>query len=97
MRNGYKQVAESVAVYEAKVASQTTQLDRMNKNFDDGQHLNDGEEDMMGFSGPHYEVALVDDEELRAEEQAISDLEQKKRALEERVASMEKDLHGLLG
>lgn len=85
-----------MAVYEAKVASQTTQLDRMNKNFDDGQHLEDGEEHRMGLSESNYETAPVNDEELLAEEQAIRDLEQKKRALEERVASMEKDLNGLL-
>jgi chromosome segregation ATPase len=96
LRNRYKQVAESVALYEARVASQTAQLDRMNKKLDNGQ--DDGVEDEQAIASaePQHEVAPITDGDLRAEEQAIRELEQKRRALEERVASMEKDLGGLL-
>lgn len=97
LRNRYKHIAESIAFYEAKVARQTAQLDRMHKNFDVDQSQDKGCEDAVDFSEPQYETEPVTDDELRAEEQTIRDLEQKKHALEERVASMEKDLGGLLG
>lgn len=100
LRSRFKQVAESVALYEARVASQTAQLSRMNKSLDSCQDHEDehGDEDTDAIASvnPQHEVAPVTDEELRREEQAIRELEQKKRELEERVASMEKDLGGLL-
>lgn len=94
--NRYKQLAESVALYEAKVANQTSQLNRMNMNLDlDGDHsLRNEQTNVLGADQP--EAAPITDDELRAEEQAIRELEQKKCLLEERVASMEKDLGGLL-
>ena len=98
MRSRFKQVAESVALYEARVASQTAQLSRMNKSLDIGQDHEDEheDEDVIASADPQHEATPVTDEELRTEEQAIRELEQKKRELEERVASMEKDLGGLL-
>lgn len=96
LRNRYKQITESVALYEARVASQTAQLDHMNKNLDNSQDHGEGGEP-TAFVGPQHELVTITDEELRAEEQAVKELEPKKRALEERVASMEKDLGGLLG
>jgi hypothetical protein len=86
-----------VASYEARVANQTAQINRMNKNRDNSQEQDEEGEEAMAFADPQHEnVAPISDDELRAEEQAIRDLEQKKSALEERVASMEKDLGGLL-
>lgn len=89
-------MAESVALYEARVASQTAQLDRMNKTLDKSRDHDEEGDEATAFVEPHRDVAPITDDELRAEEQTIRDLEQKKRALEERVASMEKDLGGLL-
>jgi DASH complex subunit Spc34 len=89
-------VTESVEIYEARVASQTAQLNRMNDKSD---LVQDRMEDGVGGTSPKeaaQEVAPVTDEVLRAEEQEIRELEMKKQALEERVASMEKDLGGLL-
>jgi chromosome segregation ATPase len=96
LRNRYKQVAESVALYEARVASQTAQLDRMNKKLDNGQDDGIEDEQAIASAEPQHEIGPITDEDLRAEEQAVRELEQKRRALEERVASMEKDLGGLL-
>jgi len=89
-------VAESVALYEARVASQTAQLSRMNKGLDNTQDHGDEDGDMIVTAEPPRESAPVTDDDLRAEEQAIIELEQKKREMEERVASMERDLGGLL-
>ncbi|ERF70762.1 hypothetical protein EPUS_05114 [Endocarpon pusillum Z07020] len=100
LRSRFKQVAESVAVYEARVASQTAQLSRMNKSLDSSQDHEDEHQDedadAIASANSQHGAAPVTDEELRTEEQAIRELEQKKRELEERVASMEKDLGGLL-
>ena len=96
LRNRYKQVAESLALYEAKVANQTAQLDRMNQTTDsDDNYEEEGEGVMTGVEA-RREAAPVSDAEMRAEEREITVLEQKKVALEERVKSMEKDLGGLL-
>lgn len=96
MRTRYRQVAESVALYEARVTSQTAQLDRMNKSLDNGQDHVEEDEDVNAVAEPPHEAAPITDDDLRAEEQAIIELEQKKHELEEQVASMEKDLGGLL-
>lgn len=96
LRSRFKQVAESVALYEARVASQTAQLNRINNGLDSSQGHEDEDEEAITSARPQHGAASITDEELRAEEQAIRELEQKKRELEERVASMEKDLGGLL-
>jgi chromosome segregation ATPase len=96
LRNRFDQVAESVAIYEAKVANQTSQLSLMNNILSQGQDYDEENEEVTGAVEARREVAPVTEDELRAEEQEIKELEQKKRALEERVASMEKDLGGLL-
>jgi DASH complex subunit Spc34 len=95
LRSRYRQSVESVALYEAKVASQTAQLDRMNKNSDKNENQDEGDDGTNPPANAH-QVAPVTEEQLRAEEREIKELEQKKIALEERVASMEKDLGGLL-
>ena len=96
LRSRYKQAAESVALYEERVASQTAQLDRMNKSLDNGLDDDEGIENPFASTDPQHEVQPITEDELRAEEQAIRELEQKKREMEERVTSMEKDLGGLL-
>lgn len=78
------------------MASQTSQLNRLNMNLDhDGDHTL-GNEQTNVLSAYQPAAAPITDDELLAEEQVIRELEQKKRLLEERVASMEKDLGGLL-
>lgn len=85
-----------MALYEAKVASQTTQLDSMNKNYDDFEDNEKEGEETTAAAQRRHEVAAITEDDLLAEEQEIRELERKKGALEERVSSMEKDLGGLL-
>ena len=68
----------------------------MNKTTDSDQNYEDnGDEELAAVEAQH-EITTITDDDLRAEQQGIKELEQKKLALEERVASMEKDLGGLL-
>lgn len=96
LRNRYRQIGESIAIYEEKVAKQQLKLERMNKSSEFVSESQD-EEDDDEDGGVHPAAgATVTEEDLRIEEQEIKDLELKKRTLEERVAGMEKDLGGLL-
>lgn len=96
LRNRYRQISESVAVYEEKVSKQQSRLERMNKSSDFGSQSQDEEEDFED-GGVHQTAGPgVTEEDIRLEEQEIKQLELKKRTLEERVAGMEKDLGGLL-
>lgn len=90
LRNRYATVAQSIAQYEARVAQQTEQLGRMNRSQEFGSRYPDEQED------DDTSQTAVTEEDLVAEEQEIRELEARKRALEERVAGMEKDLGGLL-
>jgi hypothetical protein len=96
LRNRYRQIGESVAVYEDKVVKQQLKLERMNKSSE-FESESQGEEDNDKEGGVHPVAgATATEEDLRIEEQEIKELELKKRTLEERVAGMEKDLGGLL-
>lgn len=86
LRKRHTQTAESIATYETLVASQTARLDQIRKDAPYEQN----------FAGElSHDVHIVTDEELQAEEREIRELERKKMALDEQVASMEKDLGGL--
>lgn len=93
LRNRYRQIGESVAVYEEKVAKQQLKLERINKSSEFGSESQEEEDD---YKEGGVRPAAVTEEDLRIEEQEIKELELKKRTLEERVADMEKDLGGLL-
>jgi vacuolar-type H+-ATPase subunit I/STV1 len=58
------------------------------------------EDDQDGFAPAPVaqpEVPDVTDEDIEREMAEISDLERRKRTLEQRVAGMERDLGGLIG
>ena len=95
LRTRYGQIQESLQHYEQKVARQTRELERMNRS--DGWDADD-DEDGEGRETPGSEEVEVEvtDEDLRREEEEITELERKKRELEERVNGMERDLGGLL-
>ena len=96
LRNRYRQIAESVALYEEKVMKQQARLERLNKGSDFGsQSQDEDEEDLETRHSKGTSEAAVTEEDLRLEEQEIKEFELKKRALEERVTGMEKDLSGL--
>lgn len=94
LRSRHRNIAESIAHHEDKVAKQQTKLNRINTSSDYGQNAY---EDEIENALPGGKVEKMDTEQdLEAEEQEIQELEEKKRTLEERVSGMEKDLGGLL-
>lgn len=98
LRNRYRQTAESVALYEEKVMKQQSRLEKKNKGAGLGRSQSQDDDGIDIDTG----LALTDagntvtDDDLRLEEQEIKEFEMRKRALEERVTGMEKDLGGLL-
>ena len=94
LRSRHKQVTGSIAHYEARVASQAVQLERMNKP----SGISDDEYSMADEERPEplMEEAPVTEDDLEQEREEIRALEEKKKILEERVNSMQKDLGGLL-
>jgi type IV secretory pathway VirD2 relaxase len=95
LRNRYRHTAESIAIYEEKVLKQQSKLERMNKSSDFGSQSQDEDGDCEEGMQQVFEPGMTE-EDLRLEEQEIKELELKKRALEERVTGIEKDLGGLL-
>lgn len=87
LRGRYGQLRTNIRHYEERVATQTKELERMNRSSDWDHDDGDLEEE---------EVCEVTEEDLRAEEEEIRELEAKKKALEERVSGMERDLGGLM-
>ena len=96
LRDRYRQIAESVDIYEKKVSKQESRLERMNKSSDLGYQSQDDEEEDEDAVTMQVVESSVTEEDFRLEEQEIKDLELKKRILEERVTGIEKDLGGLL-
>ena len=98
LRDRHGQISKSIDLYEDKVTKQISKLERVNKGSAYGS---DEEQDrgnsMKNVADPKAVGNLVIGEALRLEEQEIRELEMRKRALQERVAGMEKDLGGLLG
>ena len=100
LRTRYEQLNSSIGRYEAKVSRQMAQLARMNKHKDGNEfYKGEDEEDLESevvdeADGP--EEVYVTEEDLKREDEEIRELEKKKRALEDRVSGMERDLGGLL-
>lgn len=94
LRTRHSRVAESVQEYESKVMKQQIRLNHTNR----GDELDDGMDaegkDTLSVSVGKPSVMTEDD--LRAEENEIRELEAKKKMLEERIAGMERDMGGLL-
>jgi hypothetical protein len=94
LRARHQQISESIEEYDTKVQRQQSRMDKLNKGSDYGMNVDDEEE--TAENGDANAAPALTEEDLRMEEQEIRELELKKRALEERVAGMEKDLGGLL-
>ena len=99
LRARHGQFASSVARFEARVSRQTGQLAQMNKwqssnsGYDDDNH---DESEENTFPQSAYEQPQFTAADLAREEGEIRELEKKKRLLEERVSSMDRDLGGLM-
>ncbi|KAL5113791.1 hypothetical protein ACEQ8H_008327 [Pleosporales sp. CAS-2024a] len=87
MRQRHSQVVASIAYYEERLDQQTSELQRLNRNRDFLDEIEDEEE--------AQEAPLLSEEDLRREEEEMRQLERKKRELEDRVHSMSRDISGL--
>jgi chromosome segregation ATPase len=88
MRQRHAQVTASIDYYEERLAEQTTQLSRLNRNRDFMDEEEEVEEEQP-------EAPPLSEEDLRREEEEMRQLERKKRELEDRVHSMSRDISGL--
>jgi chromosome segregation ATPase len=88
MRQRHAQVTASIDYYEERLAEQTTQLGRLNRNRDFIEEEEDLEEKQP-------EAPPLSEEDLQREEEEMRQLERKKRELEDRVHSMSRDISGL--
>ncbi|KIW61647.1 hypothetical protein PV05_01746 [Exophiala xenobiotica] len=91
LRNRYQEVAASLSSLEEKVSKQQSQLDRRNKSF---EFDDEAENDLRNTDGDN--TVMLTEQDFQNEENEIRELEAKKKALEERVSGMERDLGGLL-
>jgi len=84
-------ISESIAHLEDRVATNTAELDEMRRCY------GDDEDDFQPAPMAQLDVPEVTDEDLERELAEIRDLELRKRAMQERVTGMERDLGGLIG
>lgn len=88
LRQKYSHQCNTLAYYEAKVAEQQEALERINADRwadEEEQQADDG-----------ADAGLFTEQNLRAEEEEVRELERKKKELNERLRAMDKDLGGLL-
>ncbi|KAK5169186.1 uncharacterized protein LTR77_006495 [Saxophila tyrrhenica] len=95
LRRRHQQLAANINHYESLVAEQSTQLQAMNRPTSRGGY-SEPEDVEAGAAGLDDVAIPMTKEDLEREEQEVRDLERKKRALEERVEGMERDLGGLM-
>lgn len=93
LRQRHGRLEASLRHYEAQIADQAAQLSKLNKPRDYGSD-GDGEDDAGVPDAPVFEDFTVED--MRREEEEIAELEKKKKALEDRVSGMEKDISGVM-
>lgn len=91
LRRRHQQLEANIAHYEARVAEQTRELQEMSRPKKGANYGNDDEEDQ---AEAEKEIPLTT-EDLEKEEEEVRELERKKKALEQRVEGMERDLGGL--
>jgi len=99
LRRRHEQLEANVKHYEAKVAFQQRELERMMRPSGGGFDEDDidmADEDMAGDGAAEEVVIPMTKEDLQREEAELRELERKKRGLEERVEGMGRDLGGLM-
>ena len=96
LRQRHSRLISSVQHYEARVAEQTAELSRMNRQqrHYDSDYAGDEDADEEGEDA--VEDYPFNEEDVRREEEEVKELERKKRGLEERVSAMEQDINGVL-
>ncbi|TRX90684.1 hypothetical protein FHL15_008459 [Xylaria flabelliformis] len=89
-RTKYAHSWSTLAYYEAKVEEQAEALRQMNKDH----WMDDENEELEGDTGDNDE--MITEEDFRRTEAEVGELERKKKELQERLRSMDKDLSNLL-
>ena len=94
LRSRHGNVASSIAVLEEKVTRQQSNLDRKNPAIksDETEVEDKVDQDVTSHENP----VVYTMEDFQLEEDEIRELEARKKALEDRVSGMERDLGGLL-
>ncbi|KZF21789.1 DASH complex, subunit Spc34 [Xylona heveae TC161] len=95
LRERHAQLRSSIAHYEAQVASQAAQLEKLNRAHALDEDMEFSDEPISEAALPSEDFMLTEDE-MRQEEQEIRELERKRHGLEDRVSGMARDLGGLL-
>lgn len=93
IRTRHEHISSSIADYQERVLTQQSKLDRYHGGS--GFGVDDAEDGMNGGSGVDT-APVYTEQDLEMEQAEIGELEARKKALEARVAGMEKDLGGLL-
>lgn len=89
LRDRHKQITTSIKYYEGKMSKQQSSLNRLDQTDIDDQANTDG----LEHGNSHSEASQgVTGEDIEAEEEAIRELEDRKKTLESRVLGMEQDL-----
>jgi predicted nucleic acid-binding Zn-ribbon protein len=96
LRARHEQLTTSIDRYEARIAKQTTQLDRMNRRDTHEEEDEPYDDPDDGEVQTLPEQVPITAEDIEREEEELRELEKKKRGLLDRVSSMERDLGGLL-
>ncbi|KIX00964.1 uncharacterized protein Z518_10030 [Rhinocladiella mackenziei CBS 650.93] len=94
LRNRYREVATSISMLEEKVAKQQILQERRNNGLDPEEEVD--EIDVGNELNCNQDSVTFTEQDFRLEEDEIRELEARKKALEDRVSGMEKDLGGLL-
>ncbi|KAK1638912.1 DASH complex subunit Spc34 [Colletotrichum phormii] len=95
LRSRYAHQTNTLAYYEAKVAENQAAVERMNKDH----WMGEGDDEQFDDEEDEEEVVgedVMTEEDLRAEEEFVRELDKKKRELQQRLRAMEKDLGALL-
>ena len=86
LRQRHRHISTSIQTYEGQISKQQVSMSRFNTAGSEEQTRSNANES----------TPLFNEQDLAAEDNAIKELEAKKRALEARVAGMERDLGGLM-
>lgn len=94
LRNRHRDVSASISTLEEKVSRQQSLLARRNLGMNSEE--NEAEPDEGNEVQTPEENDALTEEAFQLEEEEVRELEVRKKALEERVSGMERDLGGLL-
>jgi cell division protein FtsB len=95
LRRRHQQLAANIEYYETRVAEQSKELYSMSRTTSRSGHSDHGDSNAAIAGADDTSIPLTKDD-LEREDAEVRELERKKKALEERVEGMERDLGGLM-